>query len=76
MFADDEGVHIAAVYLQILTDQILEPCGVQHGSRTDDPAGGQSGQFLCQIGEQIDRIGHHEQDTVGCDGKHGIQNAL
>ena len=76
MLANDEGVHISAVYLQILTDQILESRGVQHGSCTDDPAGGQTGQLLCQIGEQIDRIGHHEQNTVGCDGKHGIQNAL
>ena len=38
----DKRMHISAVYIQFLTDQIFQPCSIQHCPGTDNPLLGET----------------------------------
>lgn len=55
---------LRGVDLEVLPEQVFEPRGVQHGARADHPGGGEAGQLERHIGEDVNRVGHHQQDGV------------
>ena len=64
MLADDEGVDALAVHGQMLAQLILQAGGVQHRARADDPVLRETGQLDGGIGQDIDGVGHHQQDAA------------
>lgn len=40
VLTDNDGMHVAAVYVQMLAKQIFQTSGVEHRTRTDDAMGG------------------------------------
>ena len=64
MLPHDEGVDVAAVHPQLLPQQLLQPAGVQHGARADDPLPGVAGQPPGRLGQYVHRVGHDEQDAL------------
>ena len=72
----DKGVNISAVHRQLLAQQLLQPCGVQHGTRADDPASGTAGQLPGRIGQYIYRIGNDQQDTLKAAGVNFSENTF
>ena len=68
MLADDKRMHVAAVHAKPLSEQVLEPRSIQHGTGTEHTSGREAAQLLRQTGQHIDRIGHNQQDrlTIDC----------
>ena len=67
VLADDKGVDIASVDAELTAQQVFQTGGVQHRARADDAGGRESGQPARDGGQQIHRIGDHEQDGLGTD---------
>lgn len=68
VLTNDERMHVAAVHAKPLSEQILEPRGIQHGTGTEYTSGREAAQLLRQTGQHIDRIGHNQQNrlTIDC----------
>ena len=68
VLANDERMHVAAVHAKPLSEQILEPRGIQHGTGTEYTSGREAAQLLRQTGQHIDRIGHNQPNrlTIVC----------
>ena len=64
VLADDEGVDAAVVHAQVLAQQILQAGGVQNGAGTDDPVLGIARQLDGGGGQNINRVGHDQQDAL------------
>ena len=65
MLSQNVGGDIGHVYAAGLADHLAESGGIQRGAGTNDPVGGKAGLLLHHVGEDINRIGDHNQDGVG-----------
>ena len=78
VLADDEGVDVPAVHPQLLPQQLLQPPGVQHRSRADDPLSGIARQLPGRVGQHVHRVGHDQEDAAEVPGgdlpDHGAQD--
>ena len=64
MLANNDGVDAAAVHPEVAAQQIFEPGGVQYGARADDLVGRKAGKPLGGQGQNIYRVGDHQQDGL------------
>ena len=76
MLADDEGVHAAAVHLQMLAQQIFQPRGVQHRAGADHPVFRHAGIALGGLGEDVHGVGHHQQHALAPAGAQFVHDGL
>ena len=79
VLADDEGVDVAAVHVQVLAQQELQPGGVQHGAGAEHPVGGIAGNLHGGVGEHVHGVGHDHQHALkgagGDLGDDGLEDA-
>lgn len=65
VFPNDEGVDVARIDPKLSAEQVFEPGSVEHGTRSDHPVCRETGKPQGDLGEDIDRVGHHQEDRVG-----------
>ena len=64
MFSDDHGMYTGRIHLQMFTEQIAKPCGIQHRSTSDYPLLRITGNFPCRIRQNIHRIADDQQNPL------------
>ena len=67
MLANDKGMDIAAVHLQLLSQQEFQPGCIQYRTGADDTFRRKTGNTQGNAGEQIHRIGYNQQDGIRAD---------
>ena len=64
VFSCDKRMHISAVHIQFLTDQILQPGGIKHCSGTYDPLLGKSWFLQRHLRQNVHRIGNDKKNSL------------
>ena len=64
VLSDDEGVHASVVNGEMLPEEILESCGIQHRAGAKDPVLRETAQLRRRIGQDVHRICDNEQDPA------------
>ena len=64
MLADDVGMDVTRVDIQVSTQSLLEARGVQHGTGAQNVALGQAGHLHGSIRQDVNRVGNDEQNAL------------
>ena len=62
MLSKDVGMHIMHVHSAMLAQQIAEPHAVQHRAGAEDPSARPAGTLLGDMGQNVHRIAHNQND--------------
>ena len=64
VLSDDECVNASRVNAKVFAKQIFKPCRVKHGSAAENPVRRKTADFCRRIGQNVNRVGNHQQNTV------------
>ena len=64
VLTNDEGVNAARIHTEVLAEQKAEARGVEDCSRADHPGLGSARELQGGVGQNIDRIGRDEKNSI------------
>ena len=65
MLAENIGVHIGLVNIEIFGKSGSQPCGVQNRTRTDDVVVGKTGHLVECVGQNVHRVADDDINGIG-----------
>ena len=64
MLTDNKGVHVSAVDLKMIGNELLESRGVKDGARADDTVRGEARNLERNVGKDVNGVGNYKQNCL------------